>query len=97
MKLPKVLWILVFLLVSCASVPMGTDAENQAALTFTPPARMANVYIIRRPAYAGAAMANYDRLGQPKFAAQPRQITGKNSRPVVLMRYIATAMSVKIN
>jgi hypothetical protein len=43
------------------------------------------------------AVANYDRLGQPKFAAQPRQITGKNSRPVVLMRYIAAAMSVKIN
>ena len=56
MKLPKVLWILVFLLVSCASVPMGTDAENQAALTFTPPAGTANVYIIRRPAYAGAAI-----------------------------------------
>jgi hypothetical protein len=40
----------------CASVPLGTESENQAALTFVPPPGKANLYILRRPAYLGAAI-----------------------------------------
>jgi hypothetical protein len=56
MKRFDLLWNIVFLVASCASVPMGSDAENQAALRFAPPPGMANVYIIRRPAFVGAAI-----------------------------------------
>jgi hypothetical protein len=71
----------------------GWRMEEAAKLEFTITVNRVLTTSDRKP----YAVANYDRLGQPKFAAQPRQITGKNSRPVVLMRYIATAMSVKIN
>jgi Protein of unknown function (DUF2846) len=40
----------------CATVPMGTEAEKQAAVSFSPPPGMANVYIIRREAGFGAAI-----------------------------------------
>jgi hypothetical protein len=35
---------------------MGTEAQKQAAISFTPPEGMANVYIVRREAYAGGAI-----------------------------------------
>jgi uncharacterized protein YceK len=40
----------------CASVPMGTEADNQAALKFVPQSGKANVYILRRPAYVAVAI-----------------------------------------
>ncbi len=46
----------VILLSGCATVPIGTEAEKQTAASFTPPPGMANVYIIRREAYEGAAI-----------------------------------------
>jgi hypothetical protein len=46
----------LFLLDSCATVPVGSQAEKATAVTFSPPPGMANVYIIRREAYAGAAI-----------------------------------------
>jgi len=44
------------LLTGCATVPMGTEAEKQTAVAFTPPPGTANVYIIRREAYMGGAI-----------------------------------------
>jgi hypothetical protein len=44
------------LLAGCATVPLGTEGQKQAAVSFTPPRGMANIYIIRREAYAGAAI-----------------------------------------
>jgi hypothetical protein len=46
----------IMLFAGCATVPLGTEAQKQAALSFTPPAGMANIYIIRREAYAGGAI-----------------------------------------
>ena len=46
----------LLLLNGCATVPVGSDSEKAAAVTFNPSPGMANVYIIRREAYAGAAI-----------------------------------------
>ena len=46
----------ILALSGCASVPMGSEVENQTALKFVPPSGKANIYILRRPAYLGAAI-----------------------------------------
>jgi uncharacterized protein YceK len=50
------LLLAALLLAGCATVPLATDAEKQAATAFVPPPGTANIYIIRREAYAGAAI-----------------------------------------
>jgi hypothetical protein len=40
----------------CATVPTGSSEQKAAAVSFAPPPGQANVYIIRREAYAGAAI-----------------------------------------
>lgn len=55
--LAPLLAILSVCLVGCATVPMGTEADKQVAVSFTPQPGKANVYIIRQEALGGGILA----------------------------------------
>ena len=55
-------WLLIIctgilILTGCATVPMATVAQDIEAKSFTPASGMANLYIARRNAYFGSAIA----------------------------------------